>query len=154
MEYFGVFVRVLIGGLLSLGMQVRLGWYLCSVAMEDEDVQRRGIVFVQFKVGPQLGSVKPQKKTLWKALMTTRSLPCRLGLHLVFDRTIMPLIWLIRFTASYSLRGLQVHEGKWNGSLLSRSSKHVAFVYQVQLTPFLGPQALSRRILIRCLRVG
>lgn len=74
-------------------------------------MQRRGLVYIQFKSGKQYG-LTPHKRMLWKALMVSRCLPIGLGItHLCFDGSNTSLLSSFKEASSHFSNRLQVHAG-------------------------------------------
>jgi len=92
--------------------QLRTLWYLAAIANEDEDTQKKGLVFIMYKVGEEKG-LRPCRSLLWRGVSAHRSFPARLsGMHVCFGRQSLPFVRLLKyameFTASHRVR---VHEG-------------------------------------------
>lgn len=101
---------------------------------EDEEVQRRGIVYVHFQVGPQLGA-SPHKKVLWKGLTMSRKISTTkcTAIHLCFDRSKMSVVGLFRLASAQLTNRIRVHEGKWR--LKGRHDSGKLLVFSILLGP-------------------
>ena len=87
-------------------------WYLFSVAAADEETQKNGIVFVQYKIGQQEGQ-RPTRQLLWKGAFGQRAIPLKFNcFHLCFERQSLPFVRLFKLGLEYQASNvLRVHEG-------------------------------------------
>ena len=82
------------------------------LAIEDEESQKNGIVFIQFKVGEQKG-LRPQRQILWRGYNSVRGYPGKPGgAHLCFERQSLPFVRLAKLALEYHASNrVRVHEG-------------------------------------------
>jgi hypothetical protein len=100
-------------------MQLRAIWYIAMVATEDIDTQRRGIVLVFYKTGP---NQKQNRRAGWRLPRLTFALPGRaVACHFCYDdKKFNPILSLVLLSLKRSLRArVKIHHGKSEETLMS-----------------------------------
>ena len=86
---------------------------MVMLAMEDEETQRNGLVFIQYKVGEQQGK-SPSRQILWKGCQYASGMPLRIAMiHICLPKQVLPFVWLMKLALEKVFRDrIKVHEGE------------------------------------------
>ena len=108
-------------------------------ALEDEETQQKGLVVIQYKVGPQVG-LPPSRYLLFKGCQGQAALPMKMCMHCCFGRSSLPYVRILKYgLETFTSWRVRVHEGEHSvlfTSLLPHFDSDVfSSVYNSSTTP-------------------
>ena len=85
---------------------------MIKCGLEDVDTQRKGGVFVQYKVGTQTG-LRPNRQLLFRGARLTTALPCRAIIHCCLGVKSFPFLQLFKYSVqrSFLRNRMRMHVG-------------------------------------------